>query len=685
MSARPRPAFGAIALGLFAASSSTSILPVPLSGLAAYIALGFLPGFAVAALFGPSWSLGARITLGLALSPLVTTAAAVLLLRAGVEMGVAATIVVFFGVVGSLNAWGSTPPTGKDPDFRSTPDGRFVLLWSLGLAAAVAFPALVNRYVPIRSDGWIHAGLIWEIVHHGIPPEDPRFAGLPLNYVWFFNAFIALLVRLSGDGPFFFMPLFNVVQAGLTASLAYRIGLAVWRDRAAARGTLLMVVLGFNAAAYLLWPLGFIPQLAGDVRGSDMVMKYLQGVKFPHGEIIFSLNAPFSLMVNFFDKLLTGTAVHHAYVLMMVHLWALFLWLEDRRTDSLVLAIAAAAGMLFFHGVVGLSVVPVSVAVVAVLCLLRTRWHWLPGAGTWTPFGVATAVGGLLAMPYTRSIWSGWAEERSGLSHSYFRFDAIAPWTLLTATAVAWWFAREPIRRLFRERLPGPAAALALAVGMSVFACVVRLPGGNETKFAFEAFVPLAAVAGAALPAIFSRWTERWGHTRAALLFTIVFLVNPVLSVTGFAFDPGPRIRPELNPRPGEEALERWIRDETPKDAVIVDAWFRDFLMVKGQRRLYLGTSSGPEKAAFPARELERRRALVSDLYGAGRHWPQHRDALLALRRPIYILFRPEDSGAAEPWRPLERFAGDVHRVYEHDGYRVYRLRFPTESAGGPP
>src|SRR5262249_20423331 len=107
---------------------------------------------------------------------------------------------------------GRRPRRAGSDSLRGTPDGRYVALWSLGIAVAVALPFLVNRYVPVRGDAWTHAGLVWEIVHRGLPPEDPRFAGSPLHYVWFFHLFLALLVRLSGGGPFFFMALFNVVQ-----------------------------------------------------------------------------------------------------------------------------------------------------------------------------------------------------------------------------------------------------------------------------------------------------------------------------------------------------------------------------------------------------------------------------------------------------------------------------------------
>src|SRR6185295_2993649 len=131
---------------------------------------------------------------------------------------------------------------------------------------------------------------------------------------------------------------------------------SLWRSRPAARATTMLSVLGFNAAAYLLWPLGFVRPLIGSRQDPKELAEYASTFKFPSAEVIFGLKAAYANMVNFFDKLLTGTAVHHAYVLMLLYLWALLLWLDDERYDALVLAAAASAGMLFFHGVVGLSV-----------------------------------------------------------------------------------------------------------------------------------------------------------------------------------------------------------------------------------------------------------------------------------------------------------------------------------------
>jgi hypothetical protein len=651
------------------------VVPAPLSGVLAYLGLGLLPGLALGNVCG-RFSLGARVTLGLALSPLLACAIAVPLLGAGVELRTAAMWITGLGAIAAaLTEWLRARTATLPPDtLRGTPDGRYVAWWCLGIALAVAFPPLVNRYVAVRGDAWTHAGLVWEIIHRGLPPEDPRFAGQPLHYVWFFHLFLALLVRLSGDGPFFFMPLFNVVQGVITCSLAYRLGFAVWRERPAARAALTLVVLGFNAGAYLLWPLELVRELVGETRGVKQVLRVLHTIHFPAAEIIHVLRAGYASMVNFLDKLLTGTAVHHGYVLMMVYLWASLLWLSDRRFGSLVLALAAAAGMLFFHGVVGLSVVPIALATIALAAVLRPRAPWLPSLGRLAWLGGATGVGALLAVPYTLSISRGWAHDQSGLVHSYVGLSPWPIWTIITACGVAAWLAYWPSRRALRERLVPPAFMLAFAACAFVFASLVKLPGANETKFVFEVFVPLAVLGAAAFPGVLMGWRARFGPIGGAALFTILFLVNPIVTLVGFAFDPAGHTLPALHPRPGEERLERWIRNETPKDAVLVDANYRDLLMVKAERRVYLGSHEGPEKAAFPLGEIEQRRRLVHDLYEDGAHWAEHREELRELGRPIYVLFRPEDAPGREPWRPLARDPA-MTLVYEHDGYRLYELR----------
>src|SRR5207249_4640159 len=112
-----------------------------------------------------------------------------------------------------------------------------------------------NPFMLIYADGWAHAAIALEILTRDIPPQDPRFAGIPLHYVWFFNLDLALLASIRGHDPFRFMLIVNAVNAALCVRIVGRIGLRLGRSAAAATGAAALLVVGLNAGAWLLWPL----------------------------------------------------------------------------------------------------------------------------------------------------------------------------------------------------------------------------------------------------------------------------------------------------------------------------------------------------------------------------------------------------------------------------------------------
>jgi hypothetical protein len=210
---------------------------------------------------------------------------------------------------------------------------------------------------------------------------------------------------------------------------------------------------------------------------------------------------------------------------------------------------------------------------------------------------------------------------------------------------------------------------------------VVHLPVDNETKFVFQIFFAVALLAGAELFPWFSRLVARRGRRVAATVFGLLFLVGPVLTVSGFVSDRNERVSPRTRLSPGEERLYEWIRNRTETDAVFLDDHYCDLIMVHGRRPLYLGSASGPEQFAFPLQELLRRRAVMADVYGPCGDLARDAGALDSLRRPIYLLYRP---WAGEPeraaFRGLERSPGLFTQVLARGGYRVYRLRDPQGS-----
>ena len=680
---RTRRAGRALALGLVCLAGSR--LPGVAGQAALYLSLGVFPGMAVGEWLAGRAPGAPRWALGLALAPLVSAGLGAVLLMAGVTPRAAALGIALAGWLAWLALALARPEDETLPAEADAADRAFMLGWGAVLVAVAALPWLANPWILVRSDGWVHGALSLEILNHGLPPEDPRFAGLTANFMWFYNLFVALLASLGpGPGPpdpFVPMALFNTLNLAVCAALAYRVALEVWGGRGAARGAALLTVLGLNAGAWLLWPLGLSRAFVGSTRGWTDVMYQVRVVRPGTCDIIFSLHAPFSWMVLFLDKFTVGTSLSYAWILLLLWLWALPRWLERGRREALAWAVLAAAGMPFFHVVVGASAVPVALATLGLAWLLTWRrgrapgWAWLPSRGRLVALAVATAAGALLAVPYTLAVSSGWSPEKSGFRTPLVKPNLTIWWTLATSCAVTLWFARRPLARAFRERRPAAAVLALFTLVMAVFAVVVHLRLDNESKFVFQVFLPLALFGGAALLPEVRAFVARRGPWLAWPVLALLFLAGPALLLQGYCADPAGRSAPQLHPAPGERHLYEWIRTRTEGDAVLVDAKGRDLIMVLAERRLWVGTLSKPELAAFPVQEMAARRAVEADLYGPGADLGGDARALARLGRPAYVVYRPGDFDGAEPWRNLERPGAPFTLAYDASGFRVYRLR----------
>ena len=662
-------------------------LPGVVGDLASFVWLGVFPGMALARLLVPAAPPATRWTLGIALSPLAAAVAGLALIEAGQPLPAAARLVglvswiLFAG--GEAQSMVSPAPAADD-----APGDRSAWAWALGSALFVALPVLLNAWTRYRSDTWVHAGIVYEISERGLPPQDPRFAGMRLNYVWFYNLFLALLDSLRGGSPFTAIVAANVCWMGAQVALSWQLAWTLWRERAAARAALPLMVLGLNAGALLLWPLWLLRAVVGDVRGLAEARRIVTEARWGTVDVIHQLNAPYAYMVNSWDKFTIGTALGYAYLLLLVLLWAAARWLEASRPDAgpgargawrwLVVAFAAAAGTMLFHSVVGLSVIPVGLGTCLVFAFLARRDAVLGNPARQGALAVALGAGLLVTLPYFRSIVTGWEAEHSGVAHRYLELGWRMPWTLLTACGVAAAAAWPGLKRAWTERR---RAALWLAVwtlGMTAFACVVHLPQNNEHKFVWQVFAPLALLGGAGFPALLAGVRRRLGAPLAAALLAIAFLLPSALFLVGYAADPAGASAPETRRGPGERELYAWVRTHTPTDAVFADDHGRDVLLVESRRRLLVGTVYGPEKAAFPSGEMAHRRAVMADLYGAANELAADAACLDSLGAPAYVLYRAEDHDGRSPWTALDADSTAFERVYADTlGHRVYRRKRP--------
>jgi hypothetical protein len=659
------------------------LLPGTPGAWALFPLLGLLPGLAAARLVPLEPGGLARAAVALAASPLIATTAAYPLLRAGLGLASAAQVVgALSWAVWVALEWRAARAAA--PPREAVPATRLAWGWAAGGGLLVALVLFSDPWLRLRGDAWVHGGIIWDLIERGMPPEDPRFAGMTLNYVWFFNLFIALLASVRGGDPFAFMAVSNAASLAAVLAIGWLLGRRVWGDARAAAGAALLTGLGLNAGMWLLWPLRLLRGLLGEDRGPEAVARELAMSHWNDAQVIFDLAAPFTHMVSFLDKFLHGTALNVAYLQFMVFLWAWLAALGGGGARALAWGAAGAAGMMLFHGVVGLSVLPVAAAAATVVWRVAGRGGWPPLRGRLAAFAAAAAAGAALTAPYTLAITRGWAPSRSGLRHSFLQFDPWMPWTLVSALAVTAWFARRPLRRALAERR-GDAALLALfAAGMVAFALAVTLPLGNSAKFLFQAFIPLAVLGGAGFHDELAAWRRRLGRAGAAAAVALVLGATPVLTVRGYLVDPSGATAPELHPAPGEAILYAWMRDSLARHAVVVDHGFRSAAMVMAGRQLYLGDRSGPERAAFPLDQLTERRAVMTDLYGPADSLARDAAALARLGRPAVVVVRDADFTAARTPRLALGARPDLFTpVYDRAGhvvYHVYGTPSPTRS-----
>ena len=681
---RLAPGIGAVAI-TFALGVAGLFAPGTWGDVAGIVWLGVFPGMALTRLLLPGAPPLTRWTLGVALSPLAASVAGWALVQGGQPVATAAKLVgvgswlLFAG--GEARAMARQPLAPED-----APADRRAWGWIAAAAAFVALPVLASPYMLVRSDSWVHVGIVWEILERGIPPQDPRFAGLPLNYVWFYNLFIALASSIRREPqPFVTIAAANVLWMAAQVALAWQLAWVVWRERIAARAALPLILAGLNAGALALWPLWLLRALRGEVRGFAEVKRVLASSTWNRTEVLRELSAPFSLPTNSWDKFTIGTALGYSWLMLLVWWWAGMRWFGDAREARpegappawrwLLVASAAAAGMMLFHSVVGLSALPVGIAGALVLALVaRSRWS-LVDARRALAFAAASAAGLAVTLPYFLGILRGWQPDRSGIRNEYLRFDWPMPWTLLTACGVTLLIARPSLRRVFAERRTAGVWLALWTAGMTAFALVVHLPEWNESKFLWQVFAPLAILGGASLPGAWAAWRARLGRPAAVALALFLFVLPSALFLFGYLADPRNHSAVETHPEPGELDLHAWLREHTPSDAVLLDHHSRDLLLVQARRRMLAGHPHAAERAAFPREELARRRAVSADLYGAADSLDADAALLARLGAPVYIVYRASDFPDGAPWVALDADSARFERVYDSGRFLVYRWR----------
>jgi hypothetical protein len=90
--------------------------------------------------------------------------------------------------------------------------------------------------VACSLDSWFHAAVTQKLLRDGLPVTDPYFAGLRLQYMYFYHVILAACVSLTHIDALHAMIVVNAIALGVMRERVQRPGGIVLAARGAAGG-----------------------------------------------------------------------------------------------------------------------------------------------------------------------------------------------------------------------------------------------------------------------------------------------------------------------------------------------------------------------------------------------------------------------------------------------------------------
>ncbi|MFN8091127.1 MAG: hypothetical protein U0599_02650 [Vicinamibacteria bacterium] len=440
---------------------------------------------------------------------------------------------------------------------RRAPRWAFLVLGVLPPAGLLLASTNLRVY---GYHGFVQAGIVYRLLHGGVPPGSPLLAGQPGTYPWAGALVLAGVSRLLGVSPFWSAALVAIASLAVLLVLTYRIGLLVTADpEASLFGTAASLYAftftqsvpdsALKSGLARLLPLPFV-----EPRGAPILEKFNGCTSFPLGLALYALTL------------------------------LLLLRLATEGSPRWRSAAAFAATLLALA-----FVYPYFMPPMALLCGIAAFRSWRGGVRP-LAFLLAgsLALVGMIVLPYYLQLRLGRTNAVLQLvpAQALIRQVAVILVTFLPMSILL-----VGARRAIRERLRAgsPAASLLLAsatVNLLLFAFLLA-PLWSQYKFLLLGEFALGIVGGVALRALYAR---SWPVALAVLsLFLLPFGLDCVHKARDWSV--APRTYREAgmaleHEDPARRELDRWMRTATHPRAVFVDTDLG--VPVYGQRSLYV-------------------------------------------------------------------------------------------------
>lgn len=632
-------------LGLLAVLGGAVVIPTEggalfvLRALAVWLFLMVAPGAWLFRLLDPQrqnvWEL---LLAGLVVSPVLLSLLATITMLAGGSLHSAVWVACGVSAALALGAAVVPRPAARWPERRE-------ILTMLAFVAALLFLCstlpFTREWWRVRSDAWFHAAVVAQIHDFGLPPEDPYFVGLPLQYMWFYHVLVGTLADALRAGSFWVMAIVNA-HAVIALVLAGNQFAAVLRPRFAHRfAAAATLVLTFNAAFWIFLPVKLVKAFMGEVRGIEEIRRTFALTPLHYDTAYGFMNIYFN-QEFFLDKFMVATAFGLALVFMTAAWSGAIDYLQNGRRYGLALLAAALIGMLGFHSLVGFVFLVGVVGGAVVLHLARGRVDGYRSRAAVTLVAVSVACF-LVMTPYLYQVMH--AKEHEQVFPLDFSFRKIAGILISSAFVIV---VSLRAKSFWGDRSVGPRFLVFATAAVAAFCFSISLPGPNTyDKLGYFMFIPFSIVAGFAIA---DSVLARSGRARLRVVAAWVLLffvpVNAIAFVSCFGTPDAVVVTP------AEQRLSEWVRANTSRDAVFIDDHDRVPLLVTGPRRYFWGTEAYAEQWGYPRPEMSRRRHVVAALYGEADIDDAVLGALASMNEDVFVVVRPEHAGRAVTRHP---------------------------------
>jgi hypothetical protein len=498
------------------------------------------------------------------------------------------------------------------------------LFWIVAVFIAILLLTyLLNPNNRVYSfHGFIHAGIVYEILNGNIPPSNPFLAQEALHYPWGYHLLAAGITWICHITPFYAFMIINIISLLLSMVLVFKISSMLIKDTNANVLSLFTSIFGITVfCEWFTRPISGWIHVGIEERATPAFLKFFNVNGVPLGLVFFLL-----------------------FLLAVIRI---FRW-KKPLSDAALLAISIL-GVAFFYPAMLFSLCA------ATACICPASWlgDKASGARVWLKKVVLVLcilIGCIAVMlPYFDSISAGLEVQKMTLEINAAMLKSVSYIVLLfPVMAVIFLNRRQTAGRLDRSAFVVTVAGVAGT--FLAYACM-NLPERSEYKALLLSAVMMGILGGPAFAAM-KTWCPRIVVLMLLLAFafpswTKVYSKTNWLNDLPVDFTESGRYICIADEE--EDEMHRWIQKRTSKDSVFIDTELT--IPVFASRRLFIGPDKWKQKGfklkflrkvcRYDPEMLRRRHSIVKRIYNASFYRNDASPANLIVQQPdVYIVVR---------------------------------------------